>query len=235
MSNDSYNAAAGALRELAAAQGLHVHKIGELRRYGARCEPLLGALLNELATTTSRELVEELANVLAAPWARDAAFEPLVERFRTTPNSPPTTKAALAHALELLADDRFAPSFVELASDRRHGNARALLVLALGRIDGDGVLEALVDLLPDPGVGGHAVTALAEFVERNREPVDELLIKPYLRDGRPWVRRDAKALLQLLEKHGHRAQGGPPDRVTRPPERGGRARTPPSARRKRRR
>lgn len=208
MSNDSYDEAAGELRAIAAAHGFQVHRLGELRRFGARCEPILEALVNELKTTKSRQVVEELANVLAAPWAREAAFLPLVERFRATPNSPPATKAALAHALELLADDRFAPELVELASDRRHGNARTLLVLALGRVDGDSVLEALVDLLRDPGVGGHVVTALMEFVERRREAVDEALIKPFLRDGRPWVRRDAKALLQKLDTLDQRGQGG---------------------------
>jgi hypothetical protein len=199
-SRETYLAAARPLIELVAQHGVHVHKIVELRRYGARCKPFVGALVAELERTPSRELLEELASVLGASWAREAAMEPLLARFRSTPNSPPATKAALAQALEFLADDDVATEFIELARDRRHGNARQALVAGLGKLDAPEVADVLVELLDDPGVGGHALAALAKVVERSRELVDDTLVKPFLRDGRPWVRREAKDFLQLLDR-----------------------------------
>lgn len=200
MTNEAYAAAAQELLATAAQNGLRVHRVGELKRYGARCEPILGALVNEVRRTSSRELLEELANVLATTWAREAAFQPLLERFRVAPNSPPSTKAMLAQTLAFLADERAAAELIELASSRRHGNARAALVMALGRLDAPGVFDALVHLLGDPGVGGHALVALASYISRNRELIDVALVKPFLADGRAWVRREAKELLQTLDQ-----------------------------------
>lgn len=200
MPNEAYAAAARELLATAAQSGFRVHRVGELKRYGARCEPILAALVDEVRRTSSRELLEELANVLATPWAREAAFQPLLERFRTAPNSPPSTKAMLAQTLGFLADERMAADLIGVASSRRHGNARAALVAALGRLDAPGVLEALVDLLRDPGVGGHALVALANYISRNRELIDVALVKPFLGDGRAWVRREAKNLLQTLDQ-----------------------------------
>lgn len=200
MTNEAYAAAAQELLATAAQNGLRVHRVGELRRHGARCEPILGALVSEVQRTKSRELLEELASVLAGPWARETAFQPLLERFRATPNSPPSTKAALAQTLGFLADDRVSAELIGVALDRRHGNARATIVTALGRLDEEGVLEALIELLRDPGVGGHALVALSQYIARHRELIDTSLVKPFLADGRAWVRREAKELLHTLDK-----------------------------------
>jgi len=191
--------AASALLEQAAAHGVNVATVAELRRYGARCAPFVDALVGAVRDTTSPQLLEDLAAVLAAPWARDAAFQPLAERYRSAPNSPPSLKAALAQALGVLADERSTAALMEFAAARKHGNSRAELVSALGRLNGDGVLELLVDLLRDPGVGGHALSALRVYVERTRDSIDPLLVKPFHSDGRAWVRRDAKELLHLLD------------------------------------
>ena len=187
--------AATALLEQAAAHGVKVATVAELRRYGARCAPFVEALVSAVRETNSPQLLEHLAAVLAAPWARDAAFQPLAERYRSAPNSPPSLKAALAQALGVLADERSTAALMEFAAARKHGNSRAELVTALGRLNGDGVLE----LLRDPGVGGHALSALRVYVERTRDSIDPLLVKPFHSDGRAWVRRDAKELLHLLD------------------------------------
>lgn len=200
MPNEAYSAAARELLATAAQSGIHVLRVGELKRYGARCEPLLGALVGEVQRTSSRELLEELANVLATGWAREAAFGPLLERYRAAPNSPPSTKAMLAQTIGFLADERGAADLIEIASNRRHGNSRAAIVAALGRLDAPGVFEALIDLLRDPGVGGHALVALASVISRNRELIDVALVKPFLADGRAWVRREAKDLLHTLDE-----------------------------------
>ncbi len=200
MPSQAYSAAAKPLLDAAAARGMKVMRVVELRRWGARAEPLLAELIAALDQTDSLELVEELASVLSGSWAREAALKPLITRFRSAPNSPPSVKAALAQAIEAQVDERAIDALVELVRERRHGNARAVLVNALGRLDHPLALDTLVVLLADPGVGGHALSALANFVPRTRETIERALVKPFLADGRAWVRRDAKELLNVLDQ-----------------------------------
>ena len=88
---------------------------------------------------------------------------------------------------------------LELARTKSHGNARELLVLALPKLSSPRLVDTVADLCADPGVGGHALVALGRLVARHRTPVEFAVVKPFLRDGRAWVRRDAKELLALLE------------------------------------
>jgi HEAT repeat protein len=186
------------LDELAAA-GLRVHQLPELRRFGARYAPVVPALVRHLEQIEDLGVREELARVLAVPWARAAALRPLIGVFRRTPNSPPATKAALAAAIEALADDAVEDELVELARTTSHGNARELIVMALAKLSNPALIDVLAQLLSDRGVGGHALVALARLVARHRTPVELALVKPFLRDGRAWVRRETKDLLAVLE------------------------------------
>jgi hypothetical protein len=196
---ERYRAAVQPLLEELAAAGLRVHQLPELRRHGANAATALPALVRALESAQDPQLVEELARVLAVPWARELALRPLLAAFRRTPNSPPAPKAALAAAIELLADDEVEAELVELARTKSHGNARELLVLALPKLSSPRLVDTVADLCADPGVGGHALVALGRLVARHRTPVEFAVVKPFLRDGRAWVRRDAKELLALLE------------------------------------
>jgi hypothetical protein len=190
--------AAQPLLDELAALGFRVHQLPELRRFGASYRTAVPALVRALEQSREPGLIEELARVLAVPWAREEALRPLIAAFRRAPNAPPAPKAALASAIEALADDSAFEALVEIARDRAHGPTRELVVLALGKLDDPRALEALVELLSDRGVGGHALSGLARAVARSRTPVDPSLVKPFLRDGRAWVRREAKDLMQLL-------------------------------------
>ena len=186
------------LDELAQA-GFKVHQLPELRRHGARAAVVVPALVRALENAENPDLVLELARVLAVPWAREEALEPLLRAFRRTPNSPPAPKAALAAAIECLADDAVEAQLVELARAKQHGNARELLVLALAKLSSPRLVDVVANLCADPGVGGHALSTLLRLVARHRTPIEPEVAKPFLRDGRAWVRRDAKELLAVLE------------------------------------
>lgn len=196
---ERYRAAVKPLLDELSAAGFRVHQLPELRRHGARAESVVPALVRALESAQEPELVEELARVLAVPWARELALRPLLAAFRRTPNSPPAPKAALAAAIETLADDSVEAELVELAGTKAHGNARELLVLALSKLSSPRLVDTVANLCEDPGVGGHALVALGRLVARHRTPVELAVVKPFLRDGRAWVRRDAKELLALLE------------------------------------
>jgi hypothetical protein len=179
--------------------GFQVHQIPELRRFGASYAPAVPALARHLAKIDHAGVREELARVLAVPWAREHALAPLLEVFARTPNSPPATKAALAAAIEALADASVESELVRLCTDRSHGSSRELLVLALGKLDSPAVADVLAELLRDRFVGGHAVQALLRITERTRLDLDSAILKPFFNDGRAWVRRAARDLAAALQ------------------------------------
>jgi hypothetical protein len=198
---EAYERAARPLLDELAALGFRVHRVTELRRHGASYATALPALIRALESSDDPQLVEELGRVLAVPWAAPARG-PLIAAFRRAPNSPPAPKAALAAAIEVLADDSVAGELLEIARAKEHGNARELVVLGLARLDDERIPDALEELLRDRGVGGHALTALVRVVAKRGLRLDPALAKPFLRDGRAWVRREANDLLQALERNG---------------------------------
>lgn len=198
-STELYRRAAQPVLDELAELGFKVHQLPELRRFGARYAVAVPALARHLASTQHAGVKEDLARVLAVPWAKEQALRPLLQTFRSTPNSPPATKAAIAAAIEVLADASIELELIELCLATEHGNARELLVLALAKLDSPGVVEVLTDLLRDRGVGGHALRALLARAQRGRIEFDALHIKPYFGDGRAWVRRAAKELAQVID------------------------------------
>lgn len=182
-----------------AALGFNVHQIPELRRYGARYEPAVPKLVEHLVSSDHADVKVELAHVLAVPWAREHALRPLMKLFRDTPNSPPAPKAAIAAAIEVLADDTVERELTKLCTTQAHGNAREALVLAMARLDSPVAVDVLTELLADRGVGGHALLALHNLAQRTRIDLEKKLVKPFYNDGRAWVRRAARELAQALD------------------------------------
>lgn len=92
----------------------------------------------------------------------------MIESFREDPdpivNGP---KWAKGNAIEVLFDDRHVEEIVELARDPTHGEARDMLVYALGKSKSPFADEVLQELLADPQLEIHAKKAI-ELRERRR-------------------------------------------------------------------
>ena len=111
------------------------------------------------------------------------ALRPLVSEFRQAADEERALKWAIGNALATLADDSIADDLVELARDRRHGRSREMLMDALARTKDERALDALVELVDDDDVAGHAISAL-----RRLGPKSSL---PYLERARPALERQA--------------------------------------------
>jgi len=131
------------------------------------------------------------------------ALAPLVDEFRRAGNEEWALKWAIGNALSTLADASITNDLVELASDRRHGRSREMLMAALARTKDPQALELLVELVDDDEVAGHAISALRSlgpksslrYLERARPALEVRA-----RSGRtPLARRHARAALQRLE------------------------------------
>jgi HEAT repeat protein len=141
--------------------------------------PVLVDWLPRVKTALVKErIVRSLTSEKAAT---PLALEPLVAEFRRADDD--WLKWAIGNALATLADDSIADELVELARDRRHGRSREMVMDALARTKDGRALDALVALVDDDDVAGHAISAL-----RRLGPKSSL---PYLERARPALERQA--------------------------------------------
>jgi HEAT repeat protein len=105
---------------------------------------------------------------------------------------------AIGSALEVLANDEIADGMIKLATDRRYGKAREMVVVGLGKLRDARVIDVLLNLLSDDEVVGHAVMALGKLRARTARS----RIEPLLNHPKPWVRKEAKKALANIDKAG---------------------------------
>jgi HEAT repeat protein len=141
--------------------------------------PVLVDWLPRVKTALVKERI--VRSLTGEKTATPLALEPLVAEFRRADDH--WLKWAIGNALATLADDSIAAELVELARDRRHGGSREMLMDALARTKDERALDALVDLVDDDDVAGHAISAL-----RRLGPKSSL---PYLERARPALERQA--------------------------------------------
>jgi hypothetical protein len=150
--------------------------------------PVLVDWLPRVKTALVKERI--VRSLTGEKTATPLALEPLVAEFRRADDH--WLKWAIGNALATLADDSIADELVELARDRRHGGSREMLMDALARTKDERALDALVDLVDDDDVAGHAISAL-----RRLGPKSSL---PYLERARPALERQAADGEKLLAR-----------------------------------
>jgi HEAT repeat protein len=186
------------LRDLTSA-GFPVESLGDLRRSGKAYGGAVPVLLNWLPRISDRGLKEDVIRTLSVPWAKPNAAPYLIEEFKKL-NAPEDSAVrwAIANALEVVADDDVYGDIVVLATEKKYGKAREMLVVALGNMRNPGAVAVLLELLDDDEVVGHAVMALANLKAREaHKRIEQLLTHP-----KAWVRRESKkALAKLKKKH----------------------------------
>lgn len=125
-------------------------------------------LLAELQKDHPRKVREGLARALAVKDARPL-WPRLVELFEKDPDGAMTNgpKWGLALALKVNADKACIDDLVRLVQNRAHGENRAPLINALGKLGRDGrVLAALEDVAQDEPVARDANKAIKAVQKR---------------------------------------------------------------------
>jgi hypothetical protein len=175
--------------------GINVTSLDELRTGCSRYEEAIPVLVSWLRVTESDKVKEALVRTLSVPWA-DTAEAPLVDLFLSLDSDRQhALKWAIGNALSVLAAKKNLDRLIEIARDRRHGTTRQMVVLGLANIPDERSESALIDLLADPEVAGHAIMALGKL----RTAKAAASIRPFLKHKTPWVRAEARNALSLLE------------------------------------
>jgi hypothetical protein len=111
-------------------------------------------------------------------WALGEAFRRVMLRIR-----------------QLRGGERVFDQVRSLCFDRRFGKGRESFTMLLGRYGGETQIPALIKLLADPEICGHAVYALRLLGAT--EAADS--IRPFLDSPKTWVRKEAQKFLQRIK------------------------------------
>jgi hypothetical protein len=197
-SREIYRTAARAVIADLAAVGFEVEAIGDLRSLGTPYPQAVPALIRWLSRVRDPAVKEDIVRTLSVPWAKDAAAPLLSEFERAEDDTGTGLRWAIGNALEVLASDEIADGMIKLATDRRYGEARQMVVVGLGKLKDARVADVLLELLVDDEVVGHAVMALGKLGAKTARS----RIEPLLDHPRPWVRKEAKRALATIDKAG---------------------------------
>lgn len=179
------------------AVGYEVGSLADLRDSGVRYREAVPVLVGWLGRVSDRKTKEQIVRALSVPWAKPFATEPLIREFTelTTAVDPTgSLRWATGNALWVVFDDDHFDAVAELAGDRRYGEARQMVVLALAKSKKPEAVDVLLSLVEDSDVDGHAVQALAKL----KAPAARTAFDSKLDDRRAWVRNQARKGLKSL-------------------------------------
>jgi HEAT repeat protein len=188
-------AAAPVLQDLAQA-GVHVDRISADQLIQQDYKAAIPILLRWLQRVDNLRIKEAIVRSLSVPWAKPTAAPALVDAFRQAPDDPPGLKQAIGNALSIVADDSVFQDIVALARDKRHGQARVMVVEALANMRDPRAVDVLCELLADEEVAAHAVVTLGKLKAARARPQ----IEPFLNHSEGWVRKEAKRALAKIDK-----------------------------------
>jgi len=192
---EEYRQAAGTLLKELASAGFQVDSVGELRRRRIKYRAAISILLRWLPIVSSATLKEDIVRTLSVPWAKPEAAGILISEFRKAEN--PGLRWAIGNALEVVGDDGVFEEIVQLAQDKKYGQSREMLALALGKMKSRRAIPVLMELLDDEETVGHAVIALGKLrASEARERLEALTRHP-----KKWIQKEAKKALAGITPH----------------------------------
>lgn len=201
-SKREYTKAAQPLLNTLASHGFHVEAVGELIRnhleaYRKHANVIVPLLLEWLPQITYDALREDIIRTLTIPWAKSAA-KPLIKEFRRTSDS--NEQWVIGNALEVIADDSVFQDIIDIVTNKRYGNSRTMVVLALGNMKNpenkEKAIDVLIKLLDDEDVIGHGLIALRKLnALKTKSKIEQFLSHPTT-----WIRNEAKKAVAKFEK-----------------------------------
>jgi HEAT repeat protein len=172
-----------------------VQSVSELHQKRFNYESVVPILMKWLPVMSNPRVKESIVRALSVPFAEEAA-PLLVEEFRRVDPEPSGLKWAIGNALDVVANDAVMEEMIDLATDRRHGKAREMVVSGLGNIRDRRVVPILIDLLKDEEVFVNAMVGLAKLGAASARSS----IEPFLKHPKPYVRKEAMKAIEKIDK-----------------------------------
>lgn len=159
-------------------------------------EDALPILIKWLPKIKNRSIKKALIQTIAVKGSKVDVLTPLVSAFLTEKDED--IKWTIGERLAYIANDETFDKVFALATDKRHGKARAMLVWGLGKMKKhrEQAVKYLLEAINDKDVAVNAMIALGNLkVKEAREVVER-----FLDDKDSWVRSEAKKALAKIDK-----------------------------------
>lgn len=186
--------------EALAAAGVRVQSVFDLVNTRQSYPAAIPVLMDCLDRVDNLAIKEGLVRSLTCKEARGVAGTKMLRLFQSIPPNASAEdqllKWAVGNCLKVVATEDLFDDLVDLVRDTRHGKAREMVVVALGemRRRRDEAIAALMELLQDDQVVGHAVVALAKLRAKEAEAkIQDLIGHP-----KEWIRREAEKALNRI-------------------------------------
>jgi hypothetical protein len=211
---ENFRAAAPVKADLAKV-GIHVGTVSQLLHVRLKDFPAaIPVLLRWLPRMENLDIKEAIVRALTDRAARPLAAPALIEEFRKIPPTDVprllSLKWAIGNALYVVADDRNFGDVVELVRDKRHGWARDMLAVLLGRMKNPKAFDVLVELLDeDEGQLGQEAAVIRSAIQalgNRHDPRAVPYIQRFINHPEPIVRKEAEKSLQKIARAERKAR-----------------------------
>src|SRR5207247_8819596 len=119
---------------------------------------------------------EAIVRALSVPWAELDVAVALVREFRKASYKDILLRWCVASGLAIVPNDYVFDDLVAIACDKLYSNAREMIAIALGKSSNQKAIRALIALLSDPEVQGHAVMTLVDLQAKEGVPAIRKLV-----------------------------------------------------------
>ncbi len=162
-------------------------------------------LIKWLSKIENLEVKDEIISCLRDKNGRDPAIVPiLIKEFYLADELAAKNqychdyKANLGDAIGNSMNDDYFDQIISIVQNKKHGDARIMLVLGLAKLKNPKVVDILIDLLKDEDVQGHAVTVLRKLKAKKAAPY----VEPLLNHPITWIRNEAKKYFLIIGNSG---------------------------------
>ncbi len=179
--------------------GVYIDSIYDLVKQKGNYARAMPLLVKLLPTVSDAMVKQGIVRALGQKDAIGLAEEALIHEFLAVPPDllgGESLKWAIGNTLEIIASDKYAEQLISLASDKQHGTSRQMLVVGLGKLKkSPQVVDALILLLDDEDVSGHAVIALGKLKALKAAPK----LKQLQNDSKRWIRTEVNKALRRMK------------------------------------
>ncbi len=179
---------------------LKINKLGysmtnsnDIMRIGKNDKVLIPILIKRLQETSNiveKDLIVRALGVKGYSEASDA----LLDEFEDSDHM--LYKWAIGNSISIIQDKSTKDRLVKIISDNKHGTARQMMIVALGKMKIEEAIPTLINLLEDNQEVGHVICALGYY----EKPELMKYFKAYLNHDKTWVRNEAKKAIKKIEK-----------------------------------
>jgi len=156
--------------------------------------PILAKWLPQISDFDCKETIVRALSVKTPE--SDIVAKILIREYINTDNSRKLYKWAIGNSLNSIANDAVLDDIIQIATDKRHGSAREMVVLSLKNMKGERAIDTLISLVGDIEVTGHALLALGHL----KASKARCLIEKYTTHPNTFWRNEAKKAIKKIDK-----------------------------------